>query len=80
MKIKIHADGHKLTVPLPLSLIINGIVGNAIAEKTAGKDYPITLEQARQLVSALKAAKKNFGSFTLIDIEASSGEKVKIIL
>ena len=80
MKIKIHADGHKLTVPLPLSLITNGIVGNAIAEKAAEKHYPITLGQVRQLVSALKAAKKDFGSFTLIDIEASGGEKVKIIL
>lgn len=33
MKIKIHADGHKLTVPLPLSLITNGIVGNAIGRR-----------------------------------------------
>jgi hypothetical protein len=52
-------------------------MGIAIKNNT---DIPLTREQVKQLVSALKEAKRTYGSLTLVDIETAQGDIVKIVL
>ncbi len=79
MYIKIRAEGKRFTLPLPNFLFDLGAWGMGIALKK-NTDIPLTKEQLRQLVSALKEAKRTYGSLTLVDVETAQGDIVKIVL
>jgi hypothetical protein len=79
MYIKIRADGKRFTLPLPNFLFDLGAWGMGIALKK-NTEIPLTKEQLRQLVSALKEAKRTYGRLTLVDVETAQGDIVKIVL
>jgi hypothetical protein len=79
MYIKIRAEGKRFTLPLPNFLFDLGAWGLGIALKN-NADIPLTKEQLRQLVTALKEAKRTFGNLTLVDIQTAQGEIIKIVL
>ncbi len=79
MYIKIRAEGKRFTLPLPNFLFNLGAWGMGIALKK-NTEIPLTKEQVKQLVSALKEARRTYGRLTLVDIETAHGEIVKIVL
>lgn len=79
MYIKIRAEGKRFTLPLPNFLFDLGAWGMGIALKN-NADIPLTKEQVKQLVNALKEAKRTYGNLTLVDIETAQGEIIKIVL
>lgn len=79
MYIKIRAEGKRFTLPLPNFLFDLGAWGMGIALKK-NSEIPLTKEQVKQLVRALKEAKRTYGHLTLVDIETAQGDIVKIVL
>lgn len=79
MYIKIKADGKRFTLPLPNFLFGLGAWGLGIAIRN-NADIPLTQDQVRQLVDALKEARRTYGNLTLVDIETARGEIVKVVL
>lgn len=79
MYIKIKAEGKRFTLPLPNFLFDLGAWGMGMAVKN-NTEIPLTKEQVKELVGALKKAKRIYGHLTLVDIETAQGEIVKIVL
>jgi len=81
MKIKIEADGHRFTIPLPTGVVLNGITTKIISsELKKHSDIPLTEEQLKVLIKELKRAKKTFPKLPLVDVQTADGEKVLITL
>lgn len=84
MKIKVKADGHKINLLLPTRLLFGkGAVWltNHFGRKYAAealKDIPP--EALDALFAEFRRIKKKHGNWELVDVESSSGEKVKVIL
>lgn len=81
MKIKIDADGHRFSIPLPIGFIINGfttrIIENCINRYA---HLPITEELLFALLKVLKQAKKDFPDLALVDVRTADDQKVLITL
>lgn len=77
MVIKIRAEDHKITIPFPNGLVLNGLSASLISKFT---DIPLTHEQLNMLIRELRHAKKILKGSPLIDIQSSDGETVVIKL
>lgn len=81
MKIRIEANGHRFTIPLPMRLALNGITIRIIASCIKKySDVPLKEEYLKVLSKELIHAKRSFGKLVLIDVLSSDGYKVKITL
>lgn len=79
MYIKIKTDGKRFALPLPNFLFDLGAWGLGMAIKN-NADIPLTKEQLRLLVDALKESKRMYGHLTLVDVQTAQGEIIKIVL
>ncbi len=81
MHVKIRTEEFRLTLPLPNALILNGFVTGVISKALHKHvDFPITKEQLDGLAGALRAAKRTFGSLTLVDVLSSDGDHIVVRL
>lgn len=77
MVIKIKAEDHKLTIPLPNGLVFNGVTAKFISNI---KDIPLTQNQFNVLFRELRHAKKVLRGKPILELQSSSGESVYIKL
>lgn len=81
MKIRIEANGHRFTIPLPIRLALNSITLRIIAiciKKHT--NIPLEKEHLKVLSKELIHSKNSFRKLDLIDVSSSDGTKVKITL
>lgn len=81
MKVRIEANGHRFTIPLPIRVALNSVTIPIIA--CCIKKYsnvPLKEEYLRVLRKELINAKRSFRKLVLIDVSSSDGFKVKITL
>ena len=71
MKIIITGNNKKYSIPLPISILTHLPVCNK--EK-------FTKAQLNEFLQCIKAHKKEFGSFVLLELEELNGEIIKIII
>ena len=81
MKIRIEAESHRFTIPLPTGLVLNGFVARA-ADSWIKRyiNIPCTEEQFSVLVRDLKEVKKTFPNLVLVDIKTADDQRVIITL
>ena len=84
MRIKIKGEGRNVDICLPTALIFNGITAE-VAAYSMGKSAPardnnLSARQMRALFSEFRRIKNKYGTWTLVDVQSSDGETVKIIL
>lgn len=77
MIIKLHADEHKITIPIPNGLVFNGLTAKILSKI---ENMPLTSEQLNILLRELRHAKRVLGDLPLVDIKSSTGENVLIKL
>lgn len=84
MKISVQGGGYNINLRLPTRMIFSKTVAriaNYTGRKYAGEAMDgITPEQMDALFAELRRIKKKHGSWELVDVESSDGEKVNIIL
>ena len=84
MRIRIKSDRQNLCIYLPTALILSKSVGaivGALGKKyvpDARKDIPP--ETLKVIFSELRRVKRRYGTWTLVEVESTSGEMVEIIL
>lgn len=81
MRIRIDAEGHHFTIPLPVGIIFNSFTTRIITsclKKYA--DIPFTEEQLYVLFKELKQAKKTLSKLPLVDVQTADGQRVLITL
>lgn len=81
MKIKIHTDEHKFTIPIPNALFMNNLVIN-IASKAISESSGMNFskEHLKLLFKEIKRAKKLLNGVPLIHVKTNNGEEVNITL
>lgn len=75
MKVLIKVEDKRFYIPVPISL-------GVIAVKCTPKKY-ITIEQKKLVISTLKVIKrelKQYKGMKIVDVEASSGERISITI
>jgi len=84
MKILVHDEEHDLRIVIPTALIFSRATawlvnhfGRKYAEDAMSRISP---EALKLLFVEFRRIKKKHGSWELVDVESSDGEKVKIIL
>lgn len=81
MKVRIEANGHRVILPLPVRVALNGVTIPIIASCTKKySDVPLKEEYLKVLRKELINAKRSFGELVLIDVSSSDGFKIKITL
>ena len=84
MRIQIRGGGHDMNLRFPTWLCFSKAtvwLANHVGRRYAGdamKD--ITPEALEALSAEFRRIKKKHGSWELVDVESSSGERVKVIL
>ena len=82
MKIYIKEENHKLICfTIPNGLIMNRLV-SIIGTKSLQQysDVSISSHDIYRLFKALKESKQTFGKYTLVEVESSDGQTVRIEL
>lgn len=89
MKIRIRTQEVRITILLPNFLVLNRFTASHIIRSIAerinkspevNKTPDIDSEKARLFIAELRRIKRKYGRFTLVDVESSDGDAVKIIL
>ena len=82
MRIYINSKDAKMLIPVP-NCVLCSKLGAYIAAKTIQQNIdepvPIDYKTIRAMQKALKHCIRTHGHFTLVDVEDSTGEKVKIV-
>jgi len=81
MWIKIKAEGHRFTIPVPIGIIVNSFTVRLI-DSCINKyaHVPFTSDQLLVVLRALKQSKKIFPNLPLVDIKTADGQRVLITL
>ena len=84
MRIKVKGEGRNVDICLPTALIFNGITAEVAAHSMGkyapARDNNLSAKQMRALFSEFRRIKNKYGTWTLVDVQTSDGETVKIIL
>ena len=80
VKVIIPKDNIKLNIPVPLGIFLNRLTCPLIAHFATKYTEGLYIDgdQLHQIAKSLKQSKKIHGHYTLVDIESSDGEIVKI--
>lgn len=82
MKVKIHSADFHLTLGLPTAMMLNGltarIAAHSINEEQHGTRF--TPEQMNRLFREIKAVRRDFPDWVLVDVETADGEIVKVTI
>ena len=81
MKIMFDNGRYHFTVPVPIGIIAYAVTNRLVAGiLNSEKSIPITAKELSVLFIELKRAKKTFRKLLLVDIETTSGQKIKVTL
>ena len=89
MIIKVISNGHNITIPLPVSVVMNRFTLSSIINKASSKlsskygqniNFSLTRKQAALLLRELRRAKRRLRGEPLIEVLSAGGEKVLIKL
>ena len=80
MRVKIKANGRRVTIPVPYSMLGNGLILRALSGAVQNTEVPLTPQQMRMLIDGLREAKGNFGALTLVDVLSADGDTVTVTL
>ena len=84
MRIKVTGEGRNIKICLPTALIFNGITAEIAAygmrRHAPDRVSNLSPKQMRALFSEFRRIKNMYGAWTLVDVQSSDGETVKIIL
>lgn len=81
MKIKVHAEDHNFTIPIPNGLFMNNLVVNIASKainESSGMDF--SKEHLKLLFKEIKKAKKLLNGVPLVYVKSKDGEEVVITL
>jgi len=84
MKIKITGSDRSFSLTIPNGLVLNGITAR-IACNAASKHAPedgqrLSPEAISRIFLELNRIKKKHGTWALVEVEKTTGEKIKILL
>ena len=77
MLIKIKSDDLKLTLPVPIGIIVSKLTLKIVKKRL---DLPLTNDQLYTLRNELRRAKKTLGDLPLVEIHDRSNEDIIIKL
>ncbi|HEX2947614.1 MAG TPA: hypothetical protein VHT96_16875 [Clostridia bacterium] len=81
MKIMVDNGRYHFTFPVPIGIIAYTVTNHLVAGILNNeKSIPVKAKDLSVLFNELKRAKKTFGRLLLVDIETSSGQRIKITL
>lgn len=84
MKIRIEAEGHNFSIPIPTTLFFSkGTVwlANRVGRKYAGDAMAdIPPEALDKLFAEFRRIKKRYDHWELVEVQSASGERIEITL
>ena len=80
MRIIVRDGEHNLNIPFPTGLMVNGLTARVACAALRKKGVPITQKQMAGLMMAWRRFRRHYPKWTLVEVESSSGEYVKITL
>ena len=80
MRIIVRDGEHNLNIPFPTGLMVNGLTARVACAALRKKGVPITQKQMAGLMKAWGRFRRHYPKWTLVEVESSSGEYVKITL
>ena len=84
MRILVKDDEHTIRLSLPTALIFSGltaeIAAHSMRKHVKDPRVNLTSRQLRAIFAEIRRIKNRHGSWELVDVQSTGGEKVKIIL
>lgn len=81
MKIEVVTEDFKMKLPVPLpTFLIRGIVIEYALKGVSNASVKMSKEQSRKLAKAIRKCAGKYKGLTIVDVESSDGEIVKITL
>ena len=81
MRICIETNGRRYVIRIPTGMLVNGLTATVMARsinRKSGKEEPVLSgEAARALARELRACRKRFPEWTLVEVETPD-EKVEV--
>lgn len=83
MKIRVRSDSHSFSIVLPTRMLFSKSIlkfGLRIGKKYSADVPELPPEMVDGLCDEIRRIKKRYGAWELVDVQASDGEQVQIIL